>query len=89
VAVPARQLVGEVLAAALEEMVEARVAPLRLELEKMRAAAAPGPVTTDEAARRLGVTVREVQRRLKDGRLTPAFAGGNRMVAWPPPPFAG
>jgi mannosyltransferase OCH1-like enzyme len=88
-AVPARQLVGEVLAAALEEMVEARVAPLRLELERMRAAAAPGPVPLEEAARRLGVTTREIQRRLKDGRLTPAFVGGSRMVAWPPPPSVG
>jgi excisionase family DNA binding protein len=87
VAVPARTL-EEVIAEAVREAVRAEITPLRLEFERMRAAAVPGPISTEEAARRLGVTVREVQRRLKDGRLTPAFVGGSRMVAWPPPTAA-
>jgi excisionase family DNA binding protein len=83
-AVPARTL-EEVIAEAVREAVRAEITPLRLELERLRAANTPGPVSVEEAARRLGVTRREVQRRLKDGRLSPAFVGGSRMVEWPPP----
>jgi hypothetical protein len=83
VAVPARQLVGEVLAAALEEMVEARVAPLRLELERMRARSGPELVPFADAARRLGKTLRHVQRGAADGRLEVEVVGGVRMVRLP------
>jgi excisionase family DNA binding protein len=84
VAVPARTL-EEVIAEAVREAVRGELAPVLLRLERMSAAAVPGPVSIEEAARRLGITVRDVQRRLKDGRLEASFVGGVRMVRWPPP----
>jgi excisionase family DNA binding protein len=75
---------------ALEQMiadaVEARIAPLRAELERLRAANDSGPVLPAEAARRLGITVRDVHRRLRDGRLEAVHVGGVRLVRWPPSP---
>jgi excisionase family DNA binding protein len=85
-AVPAREMLGALLSETLEAMIEERLAPLRLELARLRSGATPGPVTVDEAATRLGITPRDVRRRLKDGRLTAEFVGGVRMVRWPPPP---
>ncbi len=74
----------EELDARIRDRVEQLVAPLRAELERLRAGA-DGVVTIPEAARRLGVTVRAVQRWLKDGRLQAAPpAGSVRMVVWPP-----
>ncbi len=64
---------------------------VRDELERvladLRAVAAPAgdpQITIPEAARRLGVTTRAVQRWLKDGRLELVPVGGVRMVRWPP-----
>lgn len=75
---------------ALEELVsslvEERIAPLRAELERLRAFADTGPITIPEASRRLGVSVRCVQRWLRDGRLEAVPVGGVRLVRWPPPP---
>lgn len=82
-AASARPLVEEALAAMIAEEVERRVAPLRAEVERLRAAAET-QITQHEAARRLGVTKRAVERWLKDGRLEPVQAGGVRMVKWPP-----
>ncbi|HEX9052333.1 MAG TPA: helix-turn-helix domain-containing protein [Anaeromyxobacter sp.] len=71
----------------IDERIEAAVAPLRAEVERLRvAAASDGMVTQDEAARRLGRTRRTIQRWLKDGRLELVPAGGARMVRWPPHP---
>lgn len=67
----------------VEALIERRVAPLRAELERLRVAN-DSQVTIPEAARRLGKTVRHVQRCLRDGRLEEAPAvGGVRMVRWP------
>lgn len=67
----------------LEEIVRRAVEPLRVEVERLRGAGEP-QVTIPEAARRLDVTTRAVQRWLKDGRLELVLAGGVRMVRWPP-----
>lgn len=71
----------------LAQIVEAAVAravePLRAEIARLRAANEP-QVTIPEAAARLNVTPRAVQRWLKDGRLELVQAGGIRMVRWPP-----
>jgi excisionase family DNA binding protein len=76
------QLIRDLVAAEVARGVE----PLRRDLERLRAelAGADGMVTQDEAARRLGVTRRAVQRWLRDGRLEAVPAGGVRMVRWPP-----
>ena len=58
------------------EEVARTVEPLRREVERLRASAS-------EAAARLGVTLRSVQRWLRDGRLEAVPAGGVRMVRWP------
>jgi excisionase family DNA binding protein len=63
--------------------VEARVAPLRAELDRLRTAN-EGWILIPEAAQRLGVTVRTVQRWLRDGRLEAERVGPVRMVKWPP-----
>lgn len=67
----------------IRDMIRREVAPLRAELERLRAGA-EGLVTIPQAAERLGVTTRAVQRWLKDGRLEVVQAGGVRMVRWPP-----
>lgn len=63
-------------------LVREEVAPLRRELERLRAGAET-QITQHEAARRLNVTKRAVERFLKDGRLELA-PGPVRMVRWPP-----
>lgn len=80
--VPGASLEG-LIAAAVESAVARAVAPLVAELARLRAANDP-QVTIHDAAARLGVTPRAVQRWLKDGRLEPVQAGGVRMVRWPP-----
>ncbi len=76
--------VGQAIRDLVADEVARAVAPLRAEVERLRAAASDGMVTQDEAARRLGVTRRAVQRWLRDGRLEVVAAGGVRMVRWPP-----
>jgi hypothetical protein len=73
----------EIIASAVREVVRAEVAPLRLELERLRAVNGPALVTLPEAARRLGITLRAVQQRAKDGRLEVAMVGGVRMARLP------
>lgn len=80
-AAPASQIEA-LLDARIADAVERAVAPLRQELERLRAAN-DTQVTIPEAASRLGVTVRAVQRWVKDGRLELA-PGPVRMVRWPP-----
>jgi hypothetical protein len=81
-AVPARSL-EEIIAEMVEAKLEAKVAPLRLKLERLTAAAGPELVPFAEAARRLGKTVRHVQRCAADGRLQVEIVGGVRMVRLP------
>lgn len=70
------------LAQLVRDAIRAEVAPLRLELERLRGDRAT-LVTLPEAARRLGVTLRAVQRWAKDGRLEVVQVGGVRMVRLP------
>jgi len=71
----------------IRQVVRKELAPLRLELERLRAGRAEPAVTIPEAARRLGKTVRHVQRCLRDGRLEAASpVAGVRMVRWPSSP---
>lgn len=65
-------------------MIDQALTPLRLELERLRGAAGPELMTTAEAARRLGVTQRAVQRWASDGRLTTEMVGGVRLVRLQP-----
>lgn len=75
---------GRVLEALIEEKVREAVEPLRLEIERLRGAASDGMLRQDEAAARLGVERRTIQRWLRDGRLEAVPVGGVRMVRWPP-----
>jgi excisionase family DNA binding protein len=63
-------------------IVHEAVAPLRLELERLHSQRET-LVSLPEAARRLGVTLRAVQRWAKDGRLDIVPVGGLRMVRLP------
>lgn len=72
----------DLLVGAVMERLRPELDALRAEVERLRAAN-DSAVTIPEAARRLGRTVRHVQRCLKDGRLAEAPAvGGVRMVQW-------
>lgn len=67
----------------VEAAIERKLAPLRLELERLRAASAPALVSIPEAARRLGISLRSAQERAQDGRLPVEVVGGVRMVRLP------
>ncbi len=73
----------------LEQLVARAVEPLRAELAKLRADQKAELVTPGEAARRLGVSVRTVQRLVARGELASAKVGGARRVrlagVLPPP----
>jgi excisionase family DNA binding protein len=75
---------GRFLEAVIERKVREAVAPLRADLERLRAGASDGFVTQDEAARRLGLRRRSIQRYLQDGRLEAVVIGSRKMVRWPP-----
>jgi excisionase family DNA binding protein len=78
---PARMVV--LTEEALGALLDRALAPLRLELEKLRGGDTYVIVPFSEAARRLGVDVRTVQRRAKDGRLEVVEVGGERMARLP------
>jgi excisionase family DNA binding protein len=82
-ATPARTL-EEVIAEAVREVVRAEVAPLRAELERLRGSN-DGVVLVpfDEAARRLGLSLRSIQQRAKDGRIEVVQVGGERLCRLP------
>jgi len=68
----------------IRAIVQEAVAPLRLELERLRSDSERSTlVSLPQAARRLGVTLRAVQRWAKDGRLDIVPVGGLRMVRLP------
>lgn len=72
--------IAEVVAAAVAR----ELAPLRAELERIRAGGDGSVlVPLPEAARRLGVKLRTVQQRAKDGRLEVERVAGERMVRLP------
>lgn len=73
----------EAIAQTIEAAVERAIAPLRLELERLRGGDGTVLVPLPEAARRLGVDLRTVQRRAKDGRLEVEMVGGERMARLP------
>jgi len=73
----------------LERTVSRALAPLRLELERLRADRSSDPVSIPEAARRLGVTARTVQRWIKAGELKALQIGGTRRVVLPIAPTNG
>lgn len=74
--------VQDAITEAVREAIRKELEPLRLELEKLRGDRAT-LVPLPEAARRLGVTLRAVQRWVKDGRLEVIQVGGARMVRLP------
>lgn len=67
----------------IEAAVARAVAPLRAELEALRGERGGVVVPFPEAARRLGVSLRAVQRWAKAGRLEVVPVGGVRMVRLP------
>lgn len=71
--------IAEVVAAAVAR----ELAPLLLELERLRGGDGTVLVSLPEAARRLGVKLRTVQERAKDGRLQVEIVGGERLVRLP------
>ncbi len=79
---PARSL-EEQIASTVEAAVRRAVEPLRVELERLRGGDGTVLVSLPEAARRLGVDLRTIQRRAKDGRLEVVLVGGERMARLP------
>jgi predicted DNA-binding protein (UPF0251 family) len=73
----------ETIAAAVRAAVRQELEPLRLEMERLRGGDPHVVVPFPEAARRLGVDVRTVQRRAKDGRLEVVDVAGERMARLP------
>lgn len=67
----------------LRAEIRAAIEPLRLELERLRSGDGAVLVSLPEAARRLGITLRSVQKRAKDGRLQVEIVGGERMARLP------
>lgn len=66
-----------------EAAIRRAIEPLRLEVERLRSERSHGPIRIAEAARRLGVTPRSIQRWIKDGRLEAVRVGGLRCVVLP------
>lgn len=67
----------------LERTIARALDPLRVQLEQLRKERSGDPVPIPEAARRLGVTVRTVERWLKAGELRAVPIGGRRYVVLP------
>lgn len=73
----------ETIAQQVEAAVRRAVEPLARELALLRTSREGELVTTAEAARRLGVTPRAVQRWVKGGQLQVVLLGGTRYVRLP------
>jgi excisionase family DNA binding protein len=82
---PVAVLTGEQIA----DIVRREVEPLRLELEKIRGVGGGELLPMPEAARRLGVSPRTVQRWVKSGSLEVVRIGGSRRVRLPGGSMAG
>lgn len=80
----AARTLEETIAETVEAAVRRAVEPLRVELERLRGSNDGGVlVSYPEAALRLGISLRSVQQRVKDGRLSVEMVGGERMVRLP------
>lgn len=64
----------------IEAALDRRLEPLRLELARIRAERAQEGVTKAEAARRLHVSTRTIERRMADGTLPSVGVGAARRV---------
>ncbi len=80
--VPARTL-EDLIAEAVEPAVARALAPVLVELERLKGNDGMVLVSLPEAARRLGVDIRTVQRRAKDGRVEVVEVGGERLARLP------
>jgi excisionase family DNA binding protein len=67
----------------LERLISKALEPLRLEIERLRAERTSDPVPVPEAARRLGVSTRSVQRWIKANELQSVHIGGRQYVVLP------
>jgi excisionase family DNA binding protein len=67
----------------LEATIRRAMEPLREEIRRLQGEQGRTPVPIPEAARRLGVTVRSVNRWIKDGQLKAVPIGGLRYVVLP------
>lgn len=85
-AVPAHTLTLILSPEDLEAAIRRAVEPLRLEIERLKGEKIPELVSLEEAARRIGVSKRTVQRWVKERRdgLEEEWVGGARMVRLPP-----
>jgi excisionase family DNA binding protein len=70
----------ETVSAAVETSVRRAVAPLEQEIARLRAAVEQRGVTEQEAAERLSVSVRTIQRRIARGELATTGSGRGRRV---------
>jgi excisionase family DNA binding protein len=70
----------ETVSAAVETSVRRAVAPLEQEIARLRAAVEQRGVTEQEAAERLSVSVRTIQRRISKGELSATGTGRGRRV---------
>lgn len=59
------------------------IEPLRVQLERLQADRSSDPISIPEAARRLGVTVRSINRWIRAGELKTVQVGGVRRVMLP------
>ena len=67
----------------LEALIRRALEPLRAEVQRLQADRSRDPVPIPDAARRLGVTVRSVNRWIRDGKLKTVPMGGLRFVLLP------
>ncbi len=70
----------QTLTAAVEQAVRRAVEPLRQEVEKLRAEQHAEAIPVAEAARRLGVSTRTIQRMIRRGEVPSVRVGGARRV---------
>lgn len=70
----------EQIAAAVEGAVARAVAPLTAEIARLRELEEDRGITKAEAAKRLGVSVRTVEREIKAGRIQAMKVGGSTRV---------
>ena len=70
----------ELIASQVEAAVRRAMAPVERELARVRAALEAEGVPVEEAARRLGLSKRVVERKVRSGELPSVKVGGARRV---------